>query len=184
MIERLFPDPLAQPHLCGGPLASYVDGFAAQLAIQGYVDSTAKEKLRLVAHLSRWLQRHDLPLAALDEECVRQFLADPGRTQLRRVDAPTCRMLLDYLRELGSIPPPTEVIGDTPLRCIESGFAHYLVAERGLSAATVINYSPTVHRFLEERFGTGEVKLDEISPRDVHRFLLRHAPRVSRGRPS
>lgn len=182
MIERLFPDPLAQPHLCGGPLASYVDGFAAQLAIQGYVDSTAKEKLRLVAHLSRWLQRHDLPLAALDEECVRQFLADPGRTQLRRVDAPTCRMLLDYLRELGSIPPPTEVIGDTPLRCIESGFAHYLVAERGLSAATVINYSPTVHRFLEERFGTGEVKLDEISPRDVHRFLLRHAPRVSRGR--
>ena len=43
MIERLFPDPLAQPHLCGGPLASYVDGFAAQLAIQGYVDSTAKK---------------------------------------------------------------------------------------------------------------------------------------------
>jgi len=83
MIERLFPDPLAQPHLCGGPLASYVDGFAAQLAIQGYVDSTAKEKLRLVAHLSRWLQRHDLPLAALDEERVRQFLVDPGWTPLR-----------------------------------------------------------------------------------------------------
>jgi site-specific recombinase XerD len=184
MIERLFSDPLAQQDLYGGPLASYVNGFAAQLAIQGYADSTAKEKLQLVAHLSRWLQRHDLPLAALDEERVRQFLVDPGWTPLRprRGDAPTCRMLLDYLRELGSIPPPTEVIDDTPLRCIESGFAHYLVAERGLSAATVINYSPTVHRFLEECFGTGEVKLDEISPRDVHRFLLRHAPRVSRGR--
>ena len=91
-------------------------------------------------------------------------------------------MLLDYLRELGRIPPPTEVIDDTPLGRIESGFTHYLVAERGLSAATVINYSPTVHRFLEERFGAGEVELGELSAPDVHRFLLRQAPRVSRGR--
>lgn len=82
MIERLFPDPLAQQDLYGGPLASYVNGFAAQLAIQGYADSTAKEKQQLVAHLSRWLQRHDLPLAALDEERVRQFLVDPGWTPL------------------------------------------------------------------------------------------------------
>ena len=64
MIERLFPDPLAQQHLYGGPLGSYVDGFAAQLAVQGYAEATAKEKLRLIAHLSRWLERHDLPLAS------------------------------------------------------------------------------------------------------------------------
>ncbi len=182
MIERLFPDPLAQQQLYGGPLASYIDGFAAQLAIQGYAESTAKEKLRCIAHLSRWLERHGLPLAALGEKRVKEFLADHGPTHVKRGDAPTCRMLLDYLRQLGCIPPPTEVIDDTPLRRIESGFTHYLVAERGLSAATVINYSPTVHRFLEERFGAGEVKLDELSPRDVHGFLLRHAPDVSRGR--
>jgi len=182
MIERLFPDPLAQQHLYGGPLGPYVDGFAEQLAIQGYAEATTKEKLRLITHLSRWLQRHDLALAILDEESVKQFLADPGPIQVRRGDVRTCRMLLDYLRVLGRIPPPTEVIDDTPLGRIESGFTHYLVAERGLSAATVINYSPTVHRFLEERFGAGEVELGELSASDVHRFLLRQAPRVSRGR--
>jgi site-specific recombinase XerD len=182
MIERLFPDPLAQQHLYGGPLGPYVDGFADHLATQGYAEATAKGKLRLIAHLSRWLERHDLPLATLDEESVKQFLADPGPTQVRGGDARTCRMLLDYLRELGRIPPPTEVADNTPLGRIESGFTHYLVAERGLSAATVINYSPTVHRFLKERFGAEEVELGELSPRDVHRFLLRHAPRVSRGR--
>jgi site-specific recombinase XerD len=182
MIERLFPDPLAQQHLYGGPIGPYVDGFSAQLAVRGYAEATAKGKLRLIAHLSRWLERHDLSLVSLDEECVKQFLADPGPIQVRRGDARTCRMLLDYLRELGRIPPPTEVIDDTPLGRIESGFTHYLVAERGLSAATVINYSPTVHRFLEERFGAGEVELGELSAPDVHRFLLRQAPRVSRGR--
>ena len=128
MIERLFPDPLAQQHLYGGPLGPYVDGFAAQLAIQGYAEATTKEKLRLITHLSRWLQRHDLALAILNEESVKQFLADPGPIQVRRGDARTCRMLLDYLRELGRIPLPAEVIDDTPLGRIESDFTHYLVA--------------------------------------------------------
>jgi len=182
MIERLFPEPHAQECPCDGPLGPYVDGFAARLAIQGYTEATTKFKRRLIAHLSRWLERRDLPLATLDEERVKQFLADHGPTHVRRGDARTCRMLLDYLRELGRIPPPTEVIDDTALGRIESGFTHYLVAERGLSTATVINYSPTVHRFLKERFATDEVELGELSPRDVHRFLLRHAPRVSRGR--
>jgi site-specific recombinase XerD len=182
MIERLFPDPHAQQHLCGGPIGPYVDGFVAQLAIQGYTEATTKDKRRLIAHLSQWLERHDLPLATLDEERIKQFLADYGPTHVRSGAARTCRMLLDYLREFGRIPPPTEVIDNTPLGRIESGFTHYLVAERGLSAATIINYRPTVHRFLEERFGAGEVKLDELCPRDVHRFLLRHAPRVSRAR--
>ncbi len=182
MIERRFPDPLAQQHHCGDPLGPYVDGFAEQLASQGYTAATTKEKLRLITHLNRWLERHDLSLPTLDEERVEQFLADRGPSQVRRGDARTCRMLLDYLRELGRIPLPTEIIDDTPLGRIESGFKHYLFAERGLSAATVINYSPTVERFLKERFGAEDVELGELSPRDVHRFLLRHAPRVSRGR--
>jgi len=182
MIERLFHDPHAQKYPCNGPLGPYVDGFVAQLAAQGYTAATTKEKLRLIAHLSRWLERHDLSLATLDEERVKRFLAENGPTHVRRGDARTCTMLLNYLRELGRIPPPTKVINNTPLGRIESGFKHYLVAERGLSAATVINYSPTVHRFLEERFGAGEVELGELSAPDVHRFLLRHAPRVSRGR--
>jgi len=41
-------------------------------------------------------------------------------------------MLLDYLRELGSIPPPSKVVDSTPLGRIKSDFTHYLVAERGL----------------------------------------------------
>ena len=182
MIERLFPDPLAQQHHCGDPLGPYVDGFAEQLAGQGYTAATTKEKLRLITHLNRWLERHDLSLPTLDEERVEQFLADRGPSQVRRGDARTCRMLLDYLRELGRIPLPTEIIDDTPLGRIESSFTHYLIAERGLSTATVINYHPTVHLFLQERFGAEEVELGELSPRDVHRFVLRHAPRVSRGR--
>jgi site-specific recombinase XerD len=181
MIETLFPDPLARQHVYDGPLGPYVDGFAEQLAIRGYAEATTKAKLRLIGLLSRWLERHDPSLATLDEESTKRFLTD-GTLWVRRGDARTCRMLLDHLRELGHIPSPTEVIDDTPLGRIEADFTHYLVAERGLSAATVINYCPTVRRFLEEHFGSGEVELGKLSPPDVHRFLLREAPRVSRGR--
>lgn len=182
MIELSFTELPAQQHLYTGPLATYVGRFAALLTSQGYSESTAKDKLRLIAHLSRWLQQQSLPLMALDEQRVKQFLTDYRRNRVGHGGEPTCRMLLSYLRELGSIPPPVEVIDDTPLRRIECGYTHYLVAERGLTAATVTNYSPTVHRFLKERFGTEEVRLGELSPQDVHRFLLRHAPAVSRGR--
>jgi integrase/recombinase XerD len=38
-----------------GPLASYAEGFAAQLAEQGYRPNAAANQLQLLAHLSRWL---------------------------------------------------------------------------------------------------------------------------------
>ena len=84
MIERLFPDPLAQQHHCGDPLGPYVDGFAEQLAGQGYTAATTKEKLRLITHLNRWLERHDLSLPTLDEERVEQFGIFVGEGSARR----------------------------------------------------------------------------------------------------
>lgn len=182
MIDRFFPDPRTQQRLFSGPLASHLDGFAALLASEGYTKATSKDKLRLIAHLSRWLQQHNLPLAALEEGRVKRFLTDHRHDRVRCGDEPTCRMLLTYLRKLGSIPPPVEVIDDTPVRRIECDYTRYLDAERGLAAATVANYIPTIRRFLNEHLDAEKVRLGELYPGDVHRFLLRHAPNVSRGR--
>lgn len=184
MLKKLFPDPQVHKRLFSGPLASCFDGFAALLADEGYTKATSKDKLRLIAHLSRWLQQQNLPVMALDEQCVEQFLADHHRHWISNGAEPTCKRLLSYLRELGHIPPPVETIDDTPLRRIECGYTHYLATERGLAAATVANYIPTVHRFLAEHCGTEEVGLGALCAQDVHRFILHHAPEVSRGGPS
>jgi len=182
MIERLFPDQRIRQHLCSGPLASYLDGFATVLTTLGYAKSMVKEKLRRVADLSRWLQRRELAVTALDEQRVEQFLTDRRRHPTGRGGPQACRRFLSYLRQLGCIPPPREAIDDSPLQRIEHDFAHFLASERGLKPTTVINYVPTIHRFLEERYGAGALRFDELSYRDVHHFLLRRAPNVSRGR--
>ena len=57
--------PHGQP--CTGPLASHVEGFAAQLLGKGYAQNTIDAKCNVLADLSRWLERRQLALAALDE---------------------------------------------------------------------------------------------------------------------
>ena len=63
-------DPLPSHLWQAGPLASHINWFAARLAEQGYAPFTAQEKLRLVTHLSQWLQDHHLGAEALDEACI------------------------------------------------------------------------------------------------------------------
>jgi integrase/recombinase XerD len=47
-----------------GPLARYAPGFGVHLLEQGYAPSSAEDQLRLVAHLSRWLdERREEPAA-------------------------------------------------------------------------------------------------------------------------
>ena len=40
-----------------GPLGVYIDAYAGMLREKGYAERTAKEKIRIVADLSRWLDR-------------------------------------------------------------------------------------------------------------------------------
>ena len=47
----------SRQRLRAGPLARDIDGFAAWLAVEGYACRSAREKLRFVGSLSRWLAR-------------------------------------------------------------------------------------------------------------------------------
>ena len=60
---------------CTRPLASHIEGFAAQLSRKGYAQNTVLSKNELLTNLSRWLERRYLSLAAFDEGRLRQFLA-------------------------------------------------------------------------------------------------------------
>lgn len=84
MIRTYFPDPRVRQGLYEGPLAIHIDAFAEQLARQGYSGATAREKLRLVAHLSRWLARNNVRAEELDEACIRRFRR--YRRQQGRID--------------------------------------------------------------------------------------------------
>src|SRR5512140_646944 len=57
-----------------GPLSAYRDGFAEELARQGYTAGSAQRQVLLLAHLSRWLDSRGLGAADLTPERTGEFL--------------------------------------------------------------------------------------------------------------
>ena len=121
-----------------GPLERYAEGFADDLARQGYAPSVAVIHLRLLGHVSRWLETRGLDAAALDEAAGEAFLADrraAGRNFLLRIGS--LAPLLEYLRGIGAAPVPGPVPPATPADALLARYAGYLATERGLSAKTI-----------------------------------------------
>ena len=166
---------------CTGPLASHIEGFAAQLSRRGYAQNTVLAKCDLLATLSRWLERRHLPLGALDEGRLRRFLAARRRQgKARRGDPATGQQLLDYLRDHDEIAAASQRTDRIPAAGLTREFEAFLHSEQGLSTSTVVSYLPVVRRFLDELFGRKALRLEQLRPRDLHGFVLREVQRVSR----
>src|SRR5258708_7566070 len=165
--------------LCIGPLASHIDGFVALSIREGYSRRTVRDKRAFVAKLSRWLERRELSLTKLDEQHVQHFHAKhPDRAG--RGDLSTGRQLLAFLRSLAAI--PALPIDRTPLADLTRDYESFLTLERGLAPVTVRDHLRIVRGFLDRRFGKKPLRLQELQPRDLHRFILEEARRVTRSR--
>jgi hypothetical protein len=88
-----------------GPLMPFAQGFADELTRLGFTPLSARDQLRLVMCLSRWLAGAGLDASALDETTVDAFLV------ARRAGGYTAYLtpkalgpLLAYLRRLGAAP--------------------------------------------------------------------------------
>jgi site-specific recombinase XerD len=179
MIDQFYSDPLSLQGLRFGPLGTHIETFAELLSAQGYARSTAKEKIRVVAGLSRWLHRRRLGVEALDEQRVSEFLRYWRQQRLsRRGTFHTLQELLRHLRAAG-IARLVPSVENNAFQGIERDFARYLTQERGLAQATLDNYLPTARTFLSECFGEGPLALNELDPKDITRFIVRHSKAVS-----
>lgn len=160
MTQHFFHDPRTIRRLHAGPLGEHIDALAAQLQEQGYARGSAQQQLRVVAELSRWLQR--------------QGLAFHGA-------AAACQTCLRLLRDRGRVAPERPC----PLAARErvaQAFARYLAQERGLASATLGNYVPVGRQFLRERFRAGRLRLAALRAGDVTGFVQCHAHDHSPGR--
>ena len=175
-IDLFSPSSKGQRALRVGPLACELDGFAAWLATQGYARNTGGTKLRVVKHLSLWLENEGLGAEALDEECFEKFLGTCGPRGKPNGGVVLGRELLAHLRREGRIPnAPEDARSTDAINRVERTYEHFLVNERGLSPLTVGKYLAVVHAFLTERFGTGAVALETLLARDVNRFIVHHS---------
>jgi len=157
-------------------LGAHLDTFMSVVSDLGYSPPTIQTQLKLLKSLMRWVQENDLTISNIDESITERFLSESGRKgAIRRGDNKTLHRFLDHLRIKGVIPYPQPTFDNSPLTLLRSRYEEYLLKERGLSAVTGSRYWPYIQRFLLERFGDNPMRLYELYPQDIDRFLLSHA---------
>jgi site-specific recombinase XerD len=166
-----------------GPLAPYQDIVWTDLLARGYTLLSAKNVLRLAAHLSRWLEAEGLSPEHLTSDQVDAFL------EHRRAQGYTCWLspkglepILRALRARNVVPPaerPREE--DIPLARLLREYECYLLEERAVAATTADGYVRTAQRFFTE---LGVVELADIrrlTTADISGFVLREARTMATG---
>ena len=169
--------------LSAGPVAQHVDGFVAALRAQGFDAASIRLKLTFVAQLGRWLMRRKLPLTALDEVRVREFLHSRRRRyRSAAAAAATTRHLLRYLCAVAVVSHRPAMPPRHPTARVEAAYVEYLRRERGLADVTIVNYVNLVRPFLAGHGSTQARSLARVDARDVTRFVVQQAGRLGPGR--
>lgn len=161
-----------------GPLAPYAEGFAGELARLGFTALSARDQLRLAAHLSRWLAGPGLGTADLTAPVVAELLAArraAGYTAYRTPKA--LAPLLAYLRGLGVAPPQKAIAPAAAAEVLAERFRGYLLAERGLQPQVASGYLARVRPFIAGclREDGQPVGLAQLTAAEVTGFMVGQA---------
>lgn len=153
-----------------GPLTTHVGGLWETLAAQGYTALSAVNVVRVMAHLSRWLERERLSPNELTVEPINRFLRHRRRAgytgwRSERGLVP----ILAYLREQGAVPPvePAAPGSTPPVEALVDRYVEYLRTERALLETTVDLYHRVAVAFL-----TGHDDVQGLTAADVTAFVL------------
>lgn len=154
-----------------GPLAPYMSGFKSTLADSGYAPLSVVNQLRLMGHLSRWLESEEFCVRELTGERVEEFLvARRAAGYTGWLSRQGLMPLLGFLRVHGELPaappPPPKTAADLVL----ASFHRYLLQERGLASSTAAAYVGSAGRFLTGCAGDGD--LGKVTAGDVTRAVL------------
>ncbi len=172
MIEHFYLQPHHAERLRRGLLEPHLDGFAQLLFQQGYSRQAARQKLRLAADLSRWLERKRLPVAGINEQRVDEFLtARWRRRRWHNSDQSSLSLLLRQLRQIKVIPAEVIPVRDGPLERLVKDYERFLTQERGVVQATLDNYLPIARRFLVAHFKPGKLWVNALRSHHVVEFI-------------
>jgi len=166
-----------------GPLAPYRDGLWARLRERGYTGLSARNLLRVAAHLSRWIQGQGLRPGHFDEAYIEDYLRQRREAGYVNWLSPRgLEPILEYLRGVGVVPPARGApIGSTPLDGLLSRYVRYLEEERGLSASVVLTYERLARSFLRTCVGAELHDLARLSAADIVEHVQRETCSCSVG---
>lgn len=164
-----------------GPLTPHVQGLWDQLLTEGYTALSARNLLRLLAHLSRWMADHGLKIPDLTDERIEAFVAN-RRThythfRTRRAVEPLWR----YVLEVGA-PQAVTVAGPrSAIDAMMDDYAGFLSTERALTPSVTERYCTVAKRFLVGCFGDGAPRPDQLTANDLTAFVFGEVQRYQTG---
>jgi site-specific recombinase XerD len=177
---QTFIDPGLLDRLRVGPLALHFDAYLKRIEQEGFLPSSVPMQMYAIARFSKWLQIWQPDVHLVDESAVERFLQrDPGVVHPCE-SAPLLRFLA-MLREIGltAAKPPE------PRSCRQrfvDEYRRYLLRERGLAEATLLNYVPFAEQLLLNRFGESDTNLSQLTADDITKFIQDRAHQLSSGR--
>jgi integrase/recombinase XerD len=161
----------------GGPLGGLADGFDEELGRLGYKRGAGGKQLGLLGDLSRWLEDEGIAPSKLTSEVVADFVGVRRReSQARFVSSKGMATLLGYLREAGVIPEPSRPVPMDASDVLLERYYRFLVDDRGLADAVVVQYETGARLFMDFVTGHG-LDLADASAGDVSKFVARHCAR-------
>jgi integrase/recombinase XerD len=164
-----------------GPLTPYAPGFDRELRSRGYTRLSAVWQLRLMAHVSRWLESEGLDGAAFTPERAEEFCAVRRRAGYAALLTPRALApVQEFLRGQGVLPvcPPASAPAGEKEQLL-ARYRDHLAGERGLVPAVVSRYLKAAGLFLDQVPGAagGQPALDAAA---VSVLCARELPRHSR----
>jgi site-specific recombinase XerD len=163
-----------------GFFGAHLDTYTSMAKELGYPPSTVRDHCYLFRLFGRWLDRRGMEVAEIDDEVISEFWRK-RRRQVPRVQSmgmKPLRRLLAQLRAQGVV-PEQPAPKRTDAAALAYRFGEYLKQHRALMPATVARDVPVVQGFLEGCFGRGPLRLHALGEKDVTRFVLRTADRVT-----
>ncbi len=180
MLNQLFILPITIERLRQGPLATYLDAYVAVQLQQGYRPKSIARQIVAVSEFSRWLQLKQIAVADLNNSFIDRFLGIRQREgRLSRGDPKALTRFVELLIEEGAIPARAQPVPEDACSKVVGEYRLHLTEERGLSAATLLNYIPVVEQFLSGRFRNRTPDFSALSARDITGFVLRQASQLS-----
>jgi integrase/recombinase XerD len=166
-----------------GPVAPYQDILWTDLLARGYTRLSAKNLLRLAAHLSRWLEARGLLPEHLTRDRIDAFVRHrraQGYTGWRSPKG--LEPILATLRAQKVVPPAEPVPREaTPIAELLRGYERYQLEERAVAPCTARCYVRTAQRLLAELGVETLADIRRLTTADISGFVLSEARTVATG---
>lgn len=177
---QTFVDPDLLDRLRVGPLAAHLDAYLKRIEREGFMPSSVPMQLYAIARFSKWLHMSQLGLHQVNEATVERFLKRDPDVFHGGEPAPL-RRVLAMLREVGVTATKAPEPRNRQQQLIDE-YRRYLLQERGLAEASVLNYVPFAEQFLSNRFGASDPNFPELTATDVTKFMQDRVLQLNHGR--